>query len=108
MPNYDDRGEMFENGNLIYTYDDGLHWYFADNDELADYLPDIPDEVIMNSRPCPRCGKLPIGGAYDACLGKLKGVKAACCGHGVEKGYISYNNGVWKELPKLRRIRRVN
>ena len=42
-----------------------------------------PDD---NSRPCKRCGKLPING-YDACLGHIDGVKSACCGHGVEKPY---------------------
>ena len=40
-------------------------------------------------RPCIRCGKTPKSlNSPDPCLGYIKGVKSACCGHGVEKGYI--------------------
>ena len=34
-------------------------------------------------RPCARCGRKPTPEGYDACLGKLEGIKSACCGHGV-------------------------
>ena len=30
----------------------------------------------------------------DPCWGLLPGVKAACCGHGVRNGYISFENGI--------------
>lgn len=43
--------------------------------------------------PCIRCGKHPTPEGHDACLGQLPGVKYACCGHGVEHGYIIYNDG---------------
>lgn len=39
--------------------------------------------TIAEERVCVRCGRLPTDEGYDACLGKLKGVVAACCGHGV-------------------------
>ena len=40
------------------------------------------------SLPCVRCGKSPVNG-MDACIASLKGVEAACCGHGRdEDGYI--------------------
>jgi len=51
-------------------------WVYADN-----------KESIKNVRPCIRCGKMPTEEGYDACLGYLKDVKHACCGHGVEAGY---------------------
>jgi len=28
---------------------------------------------------------------YDACIGEIKGATHACCGHGVEKGYVKWN-----------------
>ena len=28
---------------------------------------------------------------YDACLGYIEGAMSACCGHGVEKGYVKWN-----------------
>ena len=28
---------------------------------------------------------------YDACIGEIKGVTHACCGHGVEKEYVKWN-----------------
>lgn len=39
-----------------------------------------------------RYGNIP--NAPDPCFGKLPGVTAACCGHGQEPGYISFENGV--------------
>ena len=52
-------------------------WVYSDN-----------KEPINNERPCTRCSKMPTKEGYDACLGFVKGIKFACCGHGVEKGYI--------------------
>jgi hypothetical protein len=46
-----------------------------------------------SSSPCPECGSQPTPEGYDACLGKLPGVKFACCGHGREQGYIKFKNG---------------
>jgi len=37
---------------------------------------------------------------YDPCLGILPGVSDACCGHGVEDGYISFKNGIVLRFPK--------
>lgn len=34
---------------------------------------------------CKECGKPPTDEGYDACLGKIEGVKSACCGHGKTK-----------------------
>jgi len=53
-------------------------WRYADTGEL----------VEGNERPCVRCGEMPTEEGHDACLGTLDGVKSACCGHGVEAGYI--------------------
>lgn len=58
-------------------YYDGSIWRYRDN-----------DEPINEHRPCKRCGKLPTKEGYDACLGHIKGVASACCGHGVEEPYI--------------------
>ena len=44
-------------------------------------------------QPCPYCGKKPGLSGEDGCLGRLPGVKAACCGHGKE-GYILFENGI--------------
>ncbi len=43
---------------------------------------------VVDNRPCPRCDKMPTLEGYDACLGYMPGVKAACCGHGVGESYI--------------------
>lgn len=70
----------FFNGQKIIW--DGKAWRYEDG-EKADV-----------SRPCPKCGKLPTKEGHDACLGTLPGVFAACCGHGVEKGYVMFENGM--------------
>lgn len=43
--------------------------------------------TIEIERPCMRCGRMSTKEGYDACLGYIKGVKAACCGHGKEEPY---------------------
>lgn len=53
------------------------NWYYADDLSIYD-----------DSRPCKRCGCYPTKEGYDACLGHIQGAKHACCGHGVEKGYV--------------------
>ena len=62
-------------------YYDGSVWRYCDNDQIDN-----------GTRPCKRCGRAPTKQGYDACLGYIKGAKSACCGHGVEKGYIIREN----------------
>jgi len=54
--------------------------------QYADGFPGDDD------RPCVRCGKLPTKEGYDACLGYIEGAISACCGHGVSKPYIIYED----------------
>ena len=46
------------------------------------------DSPASEEKPCARCGRMPTPEGYDACLGHLEDVTAACCGHGVEEPYI--------------------
>lgn len=43
---------------------------------------------------CPKCKKRATKDDHDPCISNLPGVKYACCGHGIEEGYISFENGV--------------
>jgi hypothetical protein len=63
---------------------DGLVWRWEDTGELAG----------IGERSCIRCDKDPTIEGYDACLGKLPGVTAACCGHGTDEGFIRFENGL--------------
>ena len=45
-------------------------------------------DPITKERPCARCGNMPTKDGHDYCLQHLEGVIAACCGHGVEDGYL--------------------
>lgn len=69
----------FKRGHKI-IYSVPKSWIYADT-----------GESILIERPCKKCGKMPTKEGYDACLGYIPSVKSACCGHGVEKGYI-----IWK------------
>jgi hypothetical protein len=59
------------------VWHDGERWVYVDT-----------GEPMSNSRPCARCGRPPLSGDEDACLGHLDGVVGACCGHGVGPGYV--------------------
>lgn len=67
-------------------------WCWADNLE----------PIGNTRRPCPHCGKLPTRDGEDGCLGHLPGVMHACCGHGVEDGYITFENGMELEFRLLK------
>lgn len=60
------------------------------------YLTD--GSIFDNSKACKKCGHHPTKEDHDYCLGTLKGVKHACCGHGVKNGYIIFNNDEKIEL----------
>jgi transcriptional regulator with XRE-family HTH domain len=64
-------------GHLCYFNQHNQQWYYMDND-----LP------FDDTRPCPKCNKLPTPEGHDACLGHIPGVSSACCGHGREDGAI--------------------
>lgn len=72
-------------GHTIAVLDDGSE-YYCDTME--------PFDAEFPTRPCTRCGKYPTPEGHDSCLGDLPGVEFACCGHGVEKAYISFKNGI--------------
>ena len=55
---------------------------------------DTHEAVGEGIRPCPHCGKLPGPNGEDGCLGHLPGVMHACCGHGIEDGYLIFENGL--------------
>jgi hypothetical protein len=59
-------------------------WVYADTKEKV---------LEVGKRPCPVCGKEPTKELHDGCLGRIPGVKFACCGHGeVDQAYIVFDN----------------
>lgn len=58
-------------GHLI-TYDQvrGAYAYVDDS------------TLVLDNRPCFKCGKLPTAEGYDACKGYVPGATSVCCGHG--------------------------
>ena len=65
----------YSKGNLIFYRND--QWGYEDGTPLD-----------TQERPCAKCGKSSTPEGYDHCLGYIPGVVSACCGHGVEEGYI--------------------
>lgn len=68
-------------GHLIYYDWNTENWRYSDT-----------NEIVNNNRPCKKCGHGPTIEGYDACLGYIEDALHACCGRGVEKGYIVYAN----------------
>jgi hypothetical protein len=56
---------------------DGNVWRYSDT-----------GAICTHDRPCKRCGRPPTAEGYDACLGHIESAAAACCGHGIESGYL--------------------
>ena len=56
---------------------DGTQWIFSDTRSPVD-----------SRRSCRRCGRQPTAEGHDYCLGYVGGASSACCGHGVEPGFV--------------------
>lgn len=71
-------------------YDRGKNtWVYADTGEEL-----VIPWATKEDRPCIKCGKKPLANGEDPCLGNLPGVRSACCGHGVSKGFVMFDNGL--------------
>lgn len=68
--------------------------YYDETTNTAHYLDGtpVPTDPTLE-RPCVKCGLRPTPEGYDACLGHIEGAKAACCGHGIETGYVAWEVG---------------
>lgn len=55
---------------------------------------DRVNSKTMRNRACPKCGEKRTKDGHDPCIGNLPGVLHACCGHGVEEGYVSFASGI--------------
>lgn len=64
------------------------------NEEGERVFKDNGVSVGVGYRPCAKCGKYPTEDGDDACLSNLGKVINACCGHGKNKGYIQFDNGI--------------
>lgn len=69
--------KSYSRGHEIYFKNN--KWYYSDN-----------NEEYKDDRPCKKCNCYPTKEGYDSCLGYIPNVIYACCGHGVNKGYIKY------------------
>jgi hypothetical protein len=61
-------------------------WVYSDTKQ--------PTKFNYKEIPCNKCGKLYTQEGHDACLGTLKGIMNACCGHGnIEDTYVQFLDG---------------
>jgi hypothetical protein len=58
-----------------------------------DLTPTVDEAGASVERPCVQCGLLSVPDGPDPCMGMLPGVRAACCGHGVEEPYVVVGHG---------------
>ena len=85
-------------------FNENKEWIFNDTKQLVGE---------NKNRPCGACGKPNTKEGYDGCLGELKGLMNACCGHGVVRSaYIQFLDGrclygeeALEEIPKLKGIK---
>jgi ribosomal protein S18 len=53
---------------------------------------------------CPHCKLARDETGCDPCIGRLPGVKNACCGHGKKGGYIAFENGIVVRFDSLSEV----
>jgi hypothetical protein len=55
---------------------------------------DTKTPTANNERPCGYCRKRNTPEGHDGCLGTLKGIMNACCGHGqINEAYVQFLDG---------------
>tara|TARA_R110000850_G_scaffold41324_3_gene105882 strand:+ start:1408 stop:1698 length:291 start_codon:yes stop_codon:yes gene_type:complete len=70
-------------GNKVYLTDNGSYRYEDDNTSTVDN---------WETKPCGTCGLTFTKDGHDGCIGTLKGVINACCGHGtINDAYVQFN-----------------
>jgi len=74
------------------SYFKGNKIYYDLKEKLWKYS--YTHEPITVIGECPRCKQHMKVGSPDSCIGLLPGVIQGCCGHGVKKGYLMFNNGI--------------
>lgn len=67
---------------MITSYTRGHQIVFKDNEW---FYVDNMQPIKNYERPCKRCGQFSNENGHDACLGNLKDVESACCGHGIHE-----------------------
>jgi len=78
----------------------GNTFYLADKDLKAGRIFTVRDKLgkykSLKNLKCPKCNKEATEDGHDPCLGALPGVRAACCGHGIDEiyGYIWFKNDI--------------
>jgi hypothetical protein len=70
-------------GHQIRYNEEKSKWFYCDTEEECNY-----------ERPCVKCKKYATIKGHDPCIANLEGVTNACCGHGVEEGYVQFKNGL--------------
>jgi hypothetical protein len=74
--------KAFVNGHEAYFNQEENQWRYTDNDQNAN-----------ENRACIKCDKFPTNEGHDYCMRNLVGIINACCGHGVEEGYLQFEDG---------------
>jgi len=77
--------EAFLYGNKI-VWDEEIQWWRV---QQSGKILDV--EIGRRNLVCPKCDMTPTDEGCDPCMGLLPGVKFACCGHGVEEGYVYFD-----------------
>lgn len=71
-------------GHKKYIDKNGDRRYIDNHEKLED----------SDYRACAKCNEFPNENGDDYCIKSLGNVMNACCGHGTEKGYIQFDNGI--------------
>lgn len=85
----------FRMGHVIY-WDTVIEWW-----RWQDTNEPIPRPGERCERSCKLCGRPPDAQGRDPCLGTIPGARAACCGHGVQPGYVTWPDGTKQVAPVL-------
>ena len=87
----------FEFGHAVYEVREGRRYMcrYVDTGELVCASGGtLYQSRYRGTRPCAACGRFRTEEGHDPCIANLPGVLAACCGHGVEEGYVKFSNGL--------------
>ena len=74
-------------GHAVSFDEDSRTWLYDDDLSPVDMSGSVID------RPCAKCRVKPTQEGHDPCIANLPDVEYACCGHGVQEGYVKMLDG---------------
>lgn len=91
---------------IIISQSNGHKIYYDRFNEAWRYLDDHKD-IEHETRSCIKCNQYQNKDGHDYCISNLPNVSHACCGHGLDDGYVLTNDRKSKKFKQCDNMKKL-